>query len=167
VTSPGAALRAGFVAAAAQKKVPEVDIMRVTGHAQRLGDRGEFALDDLHPGSPTVFIALRDVHAVNAAVLDEPAMQRALHGENKPICVLIFTPNPATGSATGPLAAFMLDHELVSSPDPTGFFSEQSSKMGRLNILHAHVDGVSGRRRIEVGGKVASFATGTIRLATK
>jgi len=141
--------------------------MRVTGHAQRLGDRGEFALDDLHPGSPTVFIALRDVHAVNAAVLDEPAMQRALHGENKPICVLIFTPNPATGSATGPLAAFMLDHELVSSPDPTGFFSEQSSKMGRLNILHAHVDGVSGRRRIEVGGKVASFATGTIRLATK
>ena len=28
----GHGLRAGFVTAAAQKKVPEVDIMRVTGH---------------------------------------------------------------------------------------------------------------------------------------
>ena len=131
---------------------------------------------------PCVFIALRDVRAVDAADVDEPGMRHALLGEDKPTCIFVFTPtpfgaysrmfapqlgireDPATGSATGPLAAFMLDYDLVSAPDRSRFFSEQGTKMGRRSILHVRVDDVAGRRRIEVGGKVVPFATGTIRV---
>jgi trans-2,3-dihydro-3-hydroxyanthranilate isomerase len=109
-------------------------------------------------------------------------MRHALLGEDKPTCIFVFTPtpfgaysrmfapqlgireDPATGSATGPLAAFMLDYDLVSAPDRSRFFSEQGTKMGRRSILHVRVDDVAGRRRIEVGGKVVPFATGTIRV---
>jgi trans-2,3-dihydro-3-hydroxyanthranilate isomerase len=133
-------------------------------------------------GNPNVFVALRDAHAVDAIDLDEGEMRRALHGEEKPTSVFAFTPtpfgaysrmfapllgvreDPATGSATGPLAAFMLDHDLLSSPHRSRFYSEQGTKMGRRSILHVNIDDTVGRRRIEVGGKVVSFGSGTIRL---
>jgi predicted PhzF superfamily epimerase YddE/YHI9 len=62
-----------------------------------------------------------------------------------------------TGSATGPLASFMTRHGLLTGSRMT---SEQGTKMGRRSMLHVVIDGDA----IEVGGSVASVATGQFTL---
>ena len=67
--------------------------------------------------------------------------------------------DPATGSATGPLAVYLMKHGLVSNHSGTRFVSEQGTKMGRRSILHVHInDG-----NIEVGGYVTSLVEATMR----
>ncbi|HEY2473739.1 MAG TPA: PhzF family phenazine biosynthesis protein [Candidatus Cybelea sp.] len=133
-------------------------------------------------GNPVVLIAVRDAAAVDRAEVDVAALRRLLADESEPTCVFVFTPtlqgaysrmfandfgiieDPATGSATGPLAAFMMDYALAPSAHGSRFLSEQGTKMGRRSILHVHVDGDRGARAIEIGGHVTPVATGTLRL---
>jgi len=63
--------------------------------------------------------------------------------------------DPATGSATGPLASFMMRHGLLTGSRMT---SEQGTKMGRRSLLHVAIDGDA----IDVGGSVAAVATGVL-----
>jgi trans-2,3-dihydro-3-hydroxyanthranilate isomerase len=72
--------------------------------------------------------------------------------------------DPATGSSTGPLAAFMMRHGLVSSASGTRFISEQGTKMGRRSILHVEIHGERGADGIEVGGYVTPVAEATMSL---
>ena len=99
-----------------------------------------------------------------------------------PICVFVFTPvpegayarmfapeygvpeDPATGSSTGPLAAFMIRHHLVSGAAETRFVSEQGTKMGRRSFLHVTVHGAMGRDGIEVGGNAVDVSQATLLL---
>lgn len=99
------------------------------------------------------------------------------------MCVFIFTPttegaysrmfapeygvpeDPATGSSTGPLAAFMIRHGLISGAGGTRFISEQGTKMGRRSVLHVHVRGERGSEGIDVGGQVAPVATASMHLS--
>ena len=133
-------------------------------------------------GNPAVFIPLRDKAAVDGAEVDSVALRRLLADEPEPTCLFAFTPteegaysrmfandfgiveDPATGSATGPLAAFMMAHGLVRSADGTRFLSEQGTKMGRRSILHVLIDGERGERGIEIGGHVAPLARATLTL---
>lgn len=136
----------------------------------------------LSAGNPNVYVALRDREAVDRARTDAGALAALLAGERRPTCIFIFTPtpqgaysrmfadevgiveDPATGSATGPLAAFMMEHGLASSAHGTRFVSEQGTKMGRRSILHVFVDGERGSNGIDVGGHVVPVATATMRL---
>ncbi len=130
-------------------------------------------------GNPTIYVALRDPASVDRAWLDLAGV-RELHGGAASVdCVFVFAPtaagayarmfapehgvveDPATGSATGPLAAYMMRNGLVSTPDGTHFVSEQGTKMGRRSRLHVRVHGEGGRDGIEVGGSVVPFAAGT------
>ncbi len=136
----------------------------------------------LSAGNPNVYFALRDRSAVDRAWLDL-AGSRELHGGVATVnCNFVFAPtpegaysrmfgpehgvveDPATGSATGPLAAFMMHHGLVDARDGTRFVSEQGTKMGRRSYLHVLVHGDYGRDGIEVGGDVVPFAEGTVRI---
>lgn len=136
----------------------------------------------LNAGNPTVFVALRDRDAVDRAWLDL-SRSKLLRGEDaEPFCTFVFTPtpegaysrmfapeygvpeDPATGSSTGPLAAFMMRHGLVSSADGTRFVSEQGTKMGRRSLLHVQIRGERGLESIEVGGHVTPVATGSMCL---
>ncbi len=54
--------------------------------------------------------------------------------------------DPATGSATGPLAAYMMRYGLCAKADGTRFVSEQGTAMGRRSRLHVHIRGESGSR---------------------
>src|SRR5208282_2455235 len=108
----------------------------------------------LSAGNPTIFVALRDRHAVDSAWIDLTGMKLLRGADAELKCVFVFTPtadgaysrmfapeygvaeDPATGSSTGPLAAFMMRHGLVSSADGSRFLSEQGTKMGRRSILH-------------------------------
>jgi trans-2,3-dihydro-3-hydroxyanthranilate isomerase len=131
-------------------------------------------------GVPAIFIALRDQGAVDRARVgvDDVAMLKT--SETDSFLVFVFAPtpagaysrmfapefgiieDPATGGATGPLAAFMMRHDLVSGVAGTRFVSEQGTKMGRSSILHVAVAGESGADGIEVGGYVTPLAEGTM-----
>lgn len=133
-------------------------------------------------GNPNVYIALRDKDSVDRAWIDMAGI-RALHpGGEEPTCFFVFTPtasgaysrmfapehgvieDPATGSATGPLAAFMMRYELAAHTDGSRFISEQGSKMGRRSLLHVLVHGDRGSQGIEVGGQVTPLVVGTLSL---
>jgi trans-2,3-dihydro-3-hydroxyanthranilate isomerase len=133
-------------------------------------------------GNPTLFVALRDHDAVDRAWLDLRGSQQLRGSIAEPICVFVFTPtsngaysrmfapehgvseDPATGSATGPLAAFMMRHGFVSRMHGTRFVSEQGSKMGRPSQLHVHVRGREGADGIEVGGHVTPLVSASMYL---
>jgi trans-2,3-dihydro-3-hydroxyanthranilate isomerase len=70
--------------------------------------------------------------------------------------------DPATGSATGPLAAYMIRHGLLPRANGLHLVSEQGTKMGRRSLLHVlvHVDADGAPPRIEVGGSVVPIARG-------
>ncbi|MGC9992232.1 MAG: PhzF family phenazine biosynthesis protein [Candidatus Cybelea sp.] len=145
---------------------------------------GNVPCQNVSAGNPAVFIPLRDKAAVDRAEVDTVALRRLLADEPEPTCLFVFTPteegaysrmfandfgiveDPATGSATGPLAAFMMAHGLVRSADGTRFISEQGTKMGRRSLLHVLIDGERGERGIEIGGHVAPVARATLMLST-
>jgi trans-2,3-dihydro-3-hydroxyanthranilate isomerase len=71
--------------------------------------------------------------------------------------------DPATGSAAGPLAAFLARHGRL------GFGEEieirQGAEIGRPSTLYARVDGSTDRiERVEVGGSAVVVARGEYRL---
>jgi trans-2,3-dihydro-3-hydroxyanthranilate isomerase len=132
-------------------------------------------------GNPNIYVALRDRAAVDRASAD-PMKFRAVSPPEDKNCLYVFTPtgegaysrmfapeqgiveDPATGSAAGPLAAFMMAYGLTSSVDGHRFVSEQGTKMGRRSFLHVLVHGERGASGIEVGGHVTPLAHATMTL---
>lgn len=136
----------------------------------------------LTAGNPTLYIAARDKGVVDRAVCDAAALERLLDTADRPICMFVFAPtaegaysrmfapehgiveDPATGSSTGPLAAFMMRHGLAPHHDGTRFVSEQGTKMGRRSLLHVWIHGDFGSEAIEVGGFVTPVASGVMTI---
>lgn len=136
----------------------------------------------LSAGNPTIFIAVKDKEVVDRAWIDLQGMAMLWDGQQEQACVFVFTPasggaysrmfapeygiveDPATGSSTGPLAAFMLRHGFVSGAAGARFVSEQGTKMGRRSILHVQLNGEQGADGIEVGGYVSPVAEATLWL---
>jgi trans-2,3-dihydro-3-hydroxyanthranilate isomerase len=134
----------------------------------------------LSAGNPNIYVALRDREAVDRAWIDLAGVRDLHGGVASTDCIFVFAPtnagaysrmfapehgvieDPATGSATGPLAAYMMHHGLAASRSGTTFVSEQGVKMGRRSMLHVAVHGEGGSEGIEVGGSVVEFARGTI-----
>jgi trans-2,3-dihydro-3-hydroxyanthranilate isomerase len=136
----------------------------------------------LTAGNPNLYIPLRDRAAVDRAKVDSTQLRSLFADATEPTCIFVFTPtaegaysrmfaeelgvveDPATGSATGPLAAFMMEHGLAPVADGSRFVSEQGTKMGRRSLLHVFIDGERGTNGIDVGGHVAPVATATMSL---
>lgn len=137
-------------------------------------------------GNPAVFVAVKDKAAVDRSWLDLSGLQAIRESltpaEADAFFVFVFTPtregaysrmfapehgvveDPATGSATGPLAAYMMRNRLVSGANGTRFVSEQGTKMGRRSLLHVAIHGEQGAEGIEVGGHVTPLIEATLRL---
>ena len=136
----------------------------------------------LSAGNPTVYIALKSREAVNRAVLSNEGYTGIRKNFAEPVCVFVFTPSaegayarmfapehgipedPATGSATGPLAVFMMHHGLVSGKAGTRFISEQGTRMERRSLLYVHIHGDQGQGGIDVGGRVTPVAEGVLTI---
>ncbi len=130
-------------------------------------------------GNRMIFVAVKDRAAVDRAWLEPAALRRMKGADAEPAGVFVFTPtaegaysrmfalelgmveDPATGSATGPLAAYMMRHGLAAGGAGARWVSEQGTKMGRRSLLHVHVTAAGA---IEVGGHVTPVAEGTMRL---
>jgi trans-2,3-dihydro-3-hydroxyanthranilate isomerase len=140
--------------------------------------------EQLSAGSPLIFVAVKDRSAVDDARLDMAAFLDLVRPRRDATSIFVFAPtetgaysrmfapqlgvveDPATGGATGPLAAFMIKHGLVSGADGARFVSEQGVKMGRRSLLYVLIHGERGERGIEVGGNVVHIASATMRLPT-
>jgi trans-2,3-dihydro-3-hydroxyanthranilate isomerase len=130
-------------------------------------------------GNHMIFIALRSRDAVDRASLEMHGYRQMKGAQSEPAGVFVFAPtpegaysrmfapelgvveDPATGSATGPLAAYMMRHGLAPQAPGTRWVSEQGTRMGRRSLLHVHI-GAAGA--IEVGGHVTPVAEGTMTL---
>ncbi len=130
----------------------------------------------LSAGNPTIYIALKNQAAVDRCRLDSAGMGQLNPKPSEPVCVFVFAPtaegaysrmfapeygiaeDPATGSSTGPLAAYMQRHGLTSQ---RRLVSEQGTKMGRRSLLHIHM---SPDGQIDVGGYVTPLVEATMSL---
>ena len=129
----------------------------------------------LSAGNPTLFIPLKTKEVVDSAWLEMAGLRMLLGNDSGPACVFVFAAtlegaysrmfapeygiaeDPATGSSTRPLAAYMMRHKMISK---TRFISEQGTKMGRRSILHVDIRG----DEIDVGGYVTPLVRAVMTL---
>jgi len=157
----------------------------------RLLDLNEDDLDSaaapqfISAGSPLLCICLATPQAVDRAVLQQQYLPQALGSvnsvatfvfarkhrdskENFDVYARMFAPqtgiaeDPATGGATGPLAAYMMKYGLLPKSEPAQFVSEQGNKMGRQSLLYVRTDPRAGT--IEVGGYAVAIGRGSLFL---
>jgi trans-2,3-dihydro-3-hydroxyanthranilate isomerase len=135
-------------------------------------------------GSLFLYVPLRDRATVDRAALDVTAMRRAF-GEAPLPGVFIFTAerpdgayarmfaphtsgipeDPATGSASGPLGAYLVLNGLVAPGETVRLVSEQGTKMGRPSFVHIRLRGQDGvATDISVGGSVVPVLEGRLRV---
>jgi trans-2,3-dihydro-3-hydroxyanthranilate isomerase len=136
----------------------------------------------LSAGNVFIFVAVDTPATVDQARLDMEIFEKIVKDRSTPTCVFVFSAtdtgaysrmfgpqlgvpeDPATGSATGPLALFMMKYGLAQSGDGTRFVSEQGTQMGRRSFLYVNVHGKMGADGIEVGGHVAELAKAVMRV---
>ena len=124
-------------------------------------DRAHFDPQSLHDAGPD----LGPLQIFVFAPLEESDGEP---GDTYAVYARMFAPDfgivedPATGSATGPLAAFLIRHGLLPREDGLRMVSEQGTKMGARSFVHVlvHVDGDA--LRIEVGGSVVAIRESTM-----
>jgi len=131
-------------------------------------------------GVPFVYVALKDVRAVDAAVSEKDRLARVFNegvfifaalGDNR-LYSRMFSPHvldihedPATGSGSGPLGAFVVEYGLVPRSANVAIVSEQGTKMGRQSFVHiklAYPSKGDMPSVIEVGGSVVPTLTGKL-----
>lgn len=133
----------------------------------------------LSAGNPIAVIAVKDAAAVDRAGLDRAGEQTLQGADGAPVCAYVFAPvpggaygrmfapllgvpeDPATGSAMGPLATFMMQHGLVARG--ARFRCEQGTKMGRRSILHVQT-GTGENAPVDVGGSVVPVTEAVMTL---
>jgi len=145
-------------------------------------------IQEASSGVPFLYVPLTSRDAVDAALLDRAALRRffaALGSPERPVFVFtldgsddrttvysrMFAPvlgvheDPATGSASGPLGAYLVTHGVVTADEGRALVSVQGVKMGRPSRVHIAVgsrDGII--EQIEVGGQAVKVADCTLTL---
>ena len=124
---------------------------------------------------------------MDRAALDVPRIVEAM-GEGPALGVFVFAPDPdpdagrvysrmfaphtsgipedpATGSASGPLGAYLVTHGLVAPAPSVNIVSEQGTKMGRQSFIHIKIAMHGGRiSELRVGGGVVPVIEGRLRV---
>jgi trans-2,3-dihydro-3-hydroxyanthranilate isomerase len=138
-------------------------------------------------GSAFLYVPLRDREAVDRAALDVRGLLAAI-GDGPRLGVFVFAPDPdpgagrvyarmfaphtsgvpedpATGSASGPLGAYLVERGLVAAAPSVAIVSEQGTRMGRQSFVHIRI--AMERSRIvdlRVGGSVVPVLEGRLTL---
>lgn len=166
---------------------PRPDIVRAVGLDPAAVDATGLPIEEISCGNSFLLIPVRTRAAVDAAEADLAAMRRiksafpsghvgALFFSTEPIdsdvtaYSRMFAPSagvvedPATGSATGPLACYLVKHGLVHRDRMSDFVSLQGVAMGRPSRLHMRIaeDGHGVITRVQVGGKAVRVGEGQI-----
>ena len=134
-------------------------------------------------GLPFLFVPFATAAAVDRATLSSAGFSGAaldargaflFHsapGSNRAYARMIATigggvwEDPATGSANGPLGAYIVAHGLSSGEPLVEIVSEQGTRMGRQSFVHIRVETAAGApRNISVGGAVVPVVEGVLSL---
>ena len=70
-----------------------------------------------------------------------------------------YVEDPATGSANGDLAAYLLEHNYFGKSE-IRYTVVQGEDMGRKSVLRIHASKAADRWKIEVGGQCRIIASG-------
>lgn len=135
-------------------------------------------------GSAFVFVPMASRAAVDRAEIDRAEMAHVLEASGMSLRgVFLFSSepagdgatvysrmfgrreDPATGSASGPLGAYLVHHGVVPREKAGEILSRQGVKMGRPSRVHIRI-GLEGDaiKEVLVGGATAFAGTGTLHL---
>jgi len=145
-------------------------------------------IEEVSCGVPYLCLPLRTRADVDRASPDLSAMRRlrsAFEGGHAPLFLFSTEPvdpgvtaysrmfasdlgvaeDPATGSASGPLGAYLVRHGVVPREDWTRMLSLQGVAMGRPSRIHIaiHADEAATITRVQVGGQAVMVGGGEIR----
>ena len=146
----------------------------------------EGPLEIVSTGVPFLIVTLRSLEAVRQAHADSAALQKLFAGQAELLMPYLFTreteeatfpahaaharmfcghvldlpEDAATGSAAGPLGAYLLRHQLIP---PGRFIVEQGYEMRRPSLLHVEVNEAG---KIMVGGQTVKVGEGVIYVET-
>jgi len=170
---------------------PALENREAVAHALGLNVSDLWPAAPIQPGSTGnkfLFVPLRDKVAVDRAALDVRAILEAM-GERPRMGIFVFAPDPdvsagrvysrmfgphssgipedlATGSASGPLGAYLALNGMVRSSDDVRIVSEQGTQMGRQSFVHIRLTARGGTvTNIRVGGGVVPVLEGEFRLS--
>jgi trans-2,3-dihydro-3-hydroxyanthranilate isomerase len=140
-------------------------------------------------GVPFLIVPLASRRAVDAVTVDLRAMRTMLarqgFDQNLPVFVFsvepgadgataysrMFAPglgvheDPATGAASGPLGAYLVQHRLVASAGAGRIVSAQGVRMGRPSRITIAIDGEADDiRRVRIGGTAVLMGEGHLRV---
>ena len=161
------------------------------GVAAALGLKTDDLLPDVpiqagSTGNAFLYVPLRDRGTVDRVVVDARRLEEfapaiahigifVLAPDPDPAARSVYTrmfapahgvaEDPATGSASGALASYLVKHRLVRADGATRIVSEQGTKMGRQSFVHVSLraqDGVA--TDLRVGGRVVPVIDGTLRV---
>jgi len=179
--------RPGFVWMRHQDATFGPELRDRAGVARALG----LGVGDLRPDAPVqpastgntfLFVPLRDRAAVDGAALDSRGLPEAAAAlgvfvfatdddDGRRLYSRMFAPHngvpedPATGSAGGPLGAYLVRHGLVRGTGELNMVSEQGTKMGRQSFVHIRLQAHGADATdIRVGGGVVPVLEGRLRL---
>lgn len=133
-------------------------------------------------GNPFLLVPVVSLEALARAQVSLPELSRLLPG-NRPV-VFIFTryapdshirarmlgaalgiyEDPATGSAHGPLGAYLAAHTDLLASDSAEFVSHQGVEMGRKSELFVKMTRTAAGVRVSVGGSAVQIGEGTLLL---
>jgi trans-2,3-dihydro-3-hydroxyanthranilate isomerase len=137
-------------------------------------------------GLPFLYVPLRDPATVDRTVLDSNALLN-IHGTSEARGVFFFAPDPetdqnhvysrmlgigvgvdedpATGSASGPLGAYLVREGIFEAGEEVRIVSQQGTKMGRQSWVHIRLTRTGDDWGIEVGGSVVPVLTGELHIS--
>jgi trans-2,3-dihydro-3-hydroxyanthranilate isomerase len=135
-------------------------------------------------GVPYVLVVLRDVETVDRAACDAAGIRRLSDRFGAETAVFLFcmTPgaadtvysrmfapghgvveDPATGSASGPLGCYLVEHGLVGGDAQRRITSCQGVLMGRASRIHVAIEGTPGAiADVKVGGQAVLIGSGEL-----
>jgi trans-2,3-dihydro-3-hydroxyanthranilate isomerase len=138
-------------------------------------------------GVPFLFVPVKTRRALDAVTIDRKALARCSRDAGlDELPVFFFTTDrtgagdetvysrmlapgfgiaedPATGSASGPLGAYLVHHKVVAPDAARGVISLQGVAMGRPSRIHISIDSEGGNiTRVRVGGQSVLVGRGEL-----
>ena len=129
-------------------------------------------------GNPFLYIALKDRETVDRASFQSSRLDESIDWGIVGVFVFclteggtyarMFTPmsgigeDPATGSATGPLFAYLARRGAIDVKR-SSFVSEQGVKLGRRSVLHVRLEGEGEKLQVDVGGQAILIGEGRLK----
>ena len=155
----------------------------------QLGDLagGHLPVQVASSGVPFLYIPLNSRAAVDAASVERTklcALLRAMNLDELPVFIFsresadddatvysrMFAPiigipeDPATGAASGPLGAYLLQHNAVSADTASRIVNLQGVRMGRPSRIYIALSSRAGvLNEVRVGGEAVVVGDGTVR----